>query len=164
MERKELLLANWEHTYEKEDWYPPLRDALSGLTASQASWRPAGEAANTIWEIVSHLLYYKERLLHRLLDTEFPGSANDNDDTFTPSGGPEDEEAWQTTQQRMGDVHRQIREKLASLSEEELDRPLPTAPIFQSVMSIMLHDACHTGQIIQIRKLQGSWPARRHFD
>ncbi|MDF2680916.1 MAG: hypothetical protein K0R47_2106 [Brevibacillus sp.] len=120
MSRKELLLKNWEYTYEQEDWYPPLRDALAGVTAAQASWRPVGEAANTIWENVSHLLYFKERLLHRLLGTEFPLSADSNDDTFAPSGGPDDEEAWQATKQRMESVHRQIREKLASLSEEEL--------------------------------------------
>ncbi|QRG68696.1 DinB family protein [Brevibacillus choshinensis] len=163
MSRKELLLKNWEFTYEQEDWYPPLRDALSGVTAAQASWRPVGEAANTIWENVSHLLYYKERLLHRLLGTEFPLSAESNDDTFVPSGGPDDEDAWKQAQQRMESVHRQIQEKLASLSEEAFDQGLPTTSIAQSVMSIMLHDACHTGQIVQIRKLQGSWPAKRHF-
>lgn len=65
--------------------------------------------------------------------------------------------------QRMEDVHRQIQEKLASLSEHDLDQALPSIPASQSVMSIMLHDAFHTGQIIQIRKLQGSWPAKRTF-
>ncbi|GED33725.1 DinB family protein [Brevibacillus centrosporus] len=163
MSRKELLLQNWMYTYEQEDWYPPLRDALAGVTAAQASWRPTGEAANTIWETVSHLLFFKERLLHRLLGTEFPLSAETNDDTFVPSGGAADEEAWEKTMQRMEDVHRQIQEKLASLSEHDLDQALPSIPASQSVMSIMLHDAFHTGQIIQIRKLQGSWPAKRTF-
>lgn len=163
MSRKALLLHNWSCTYEQEDWYPPLRDALSGVTAAQASWRPCGEAANTIWENVSHLLYYKERLLHRLLGTEFPLSADSNDDTFVPSGGAEDEAAWQATQQRMERVHRLIQEKLASLPDEAFDQPLPTSPAAQSIMSIILHDAYHTGQIVQIRKLQGSWPARRSF-
>lgn len=163
MSRKELLVKNWEFTYEQEDWFPPLRDALAGVNAVQASWHPAGEAANTIWENVSHLLYFKERLLHRLSGTEFPLSAETNDDTFTPSGGPDDEEAWQATKQRMENVHRQIREKLASLGEEELDQGLPTIPAAQSIMSIILHDAFHTGQIVQLRKLQGSWPAKRSY-
>ncbi|MGG1662331.1 DinB family protein [Brevibacillus sp. NRS-1366] len=163
MNRMELLLHEWECTYDKEDWYPPLKDALAGLTAAQASWRPDGLAANTIWENVSHLLYFKERLLHRLLGTDFPLSAESNDDTFTPSGGPEDENAWQATVDRMKNVHRQIHEKLTLLSEEAFDQPLPSTPLGQSVMSIVLHDAFHTGQIVQIRKLQGSWPERRSF-
>lgn len=164
MNRMELLLHEWECTYNKEDWYPPLKDALAGLTAAQASWRPEGEAANTIWENVSHLLYYKERLLHRLVGSEFAVSAESNDDTFAPSGGPDDEEAWQSAMLRMESVHRQIHEKLASLTDEAFDQPLPTTPTGQSVMSIVLHDAFHTGQIVQIRKLQGSWPARRSFE
>lgn len=164
MNRVEILLHEWECTYDKEDWYPPLKDALAGLTAAQASWRPQGEAANTIWENVSHLLYYKERLLHRLQSTEHAGSAETNDDTFAPSGGPEDEEAWQTAVQRMGDVHRRIHEHLVSLPNDAFDQIVPGKPVGLSVISLVLHDAFHTGQIVQIRKLQGSWPARRSFD
>ncbi|MGN7472215.1 DinB family protein [Brevibacillus sp. SAFN-007a] len=163
MNRMELLVHEWECTYDKEDWYPPLKDALSGVTAAQASWRPEGEAANTIWENVSHLLYFKERLLHRLSGTDFSGTAETNDDTFRPSGTPDDEAAWQATVQRMETVHRQIHERLVALSDEAFDQPLPNIPTGQSVMSIILHDAFHTGQIVQIRKLQGSWPARRSF-
>lgn len=164
MNRMELLAHYWECTYDKEDWFPPLKDALAGVTAAQASWRPEGEAANTIWENVSHLLYYKEQLLHRLSGTEFIHTAKTNDDTFRPSGGADDEAAWQATLQRLEAVHQQIQEKLAALSEEQFDQPLANAPVGQRVMSIILHDAFHTGQIVQIRKLQGSWPARRSFE
>ncbi|WP_409177420.1 DinB family protein [Brevibacillus fortis] len=164
MNRKDLLLHGWECTYDKEDWYPPLKEALSGVSAAEASWRPVGEAANTIWENVSHLLYYKERLLHRLLGTEFPGSAETNDDTFIPSGGPDDEDAWQATIMQMESVHRNIREKLSLLTDEELNQTATYTPIYQTVMSLVLHDAFHTGQIVQIRKLHGSWPARRSYE
>jgi hypothetical protein len=64
----------------------------------------------------------------------------------------------------METVHRQIQELLASAQDDALDRPLPTVPLAQSVLSLVLHDAFHTGQIVQIRKLQGSWPARRAFE
>ncbi|WP_312112842.1 DinB family protein [Brevibacillus reuszeri] len=163
MNRMELLLHEWECTYDREDWYPPLKDALTGLSAAEASWRPEGIAANTIWENVSHLLYFKERLLHRLLNTDFPLSAETNDDTFTPAGGPDDDEAWQATVARMESVHRHIRETLTSLPEDAFDQLLPTTPLGLSVMSIVRHDAFHTGQIVQIRKLQGTWPERRPY-
>ena len=29
------------------------------------------------------------------------------------------------------------------------------------LLDIMLHDAYHTGQIIQLRKMQGAWPSKR---
>lgn len=49
-----------------EDWYPPLKDALTGLTAEEANWKPEGVAVNSIWETASHILFYKERLLAQL--------------------------------------------------------------------------------------------------
>lgn len=164
MNRMELPLHEWDCTFAKEDWYPPLKDALAGLTAAEASWRPPGEAANTIWENLSHLLFYKERLLHRLKGTEQPSTASTNDDTFAPSGGPEDEEAWQADVKRMETLHYELRDVLASIPETSFDQPSPSKPLGLSVFSIIMHDAFHTGQIVQIRKLQGTWPARRSFD
>lgn len=163
MNRMDLLLREFDHTYLQEDWYPPLKDALAGLTAAQASWRPPGAAANTIWENVSHLLFFKEQLLCRLQNKEVVAAAT-NDDTFTPSGGPDDEEAWQADVKRMETIHHQLRELLAALREEDFDRPFPVSPLGLRVFSIITHDAFHAGQIVQIRKMQGSWPARRAFE
>lgn len=36
MNRTKSLLQNWDFCYDKEDWYPPLADALKALTAEQA--------------------------------------------------------------------------------------------------------------------------------
>jgi uncharacterized damage-inducible protein DinB len=161
MNVKELLLHEWACTYDQEDWYPPLSSAVSGLDAAKASWKPTGEACNTIWENVSHLLYYKERFYHRLSGTTFSPEAATNEETFAPAGSADDEDAWQATLQRVEQVNRDILEKLSSLSEEELQRSLPTNSILKVAMSLVLHDAFHTGQIVQLRKLQGSWPAQR---
>jgi hypothetical protein len=67
MNRVELLLHGWDHTYDKEDWYPPLFDALKGVTADQAVWLPERfESPSTIWGNVNHLIFYKERLLKKM--------------------------------------------------------------------------------------------------
>lgn len=161
MNVKELLLHEWACTYDQEDWFPPLRNAVSGLDAAQASWKPAGEACNTIWENLSHLLFYKERFLQRLSGSRLSPEDTSNEDTFTPSGSADDNDAWQATLQRMEQVNRDIFDKLSSLNEEELQQALPTHSILKSAMSLVLHDAFHTGQIVQLRKLQGSWPAQR---
>jgi len=163
MNRIELLLKELAFTYDQEDWSPPLQQALAGLTAAQASWRPPGEAANTIWEIVSHLLYYKERLLVQLQGKELPPQEGTNNDTFVPSGSADDEAAWQATVARAGEIHRGLLEVLSGLQDADFDRPAPKQALGMSVTSIVLHDVFHTGQIIQIRKLQGSWPAKRLF-
>lgn len=161
MDGKELLLQEWRWTYDEEDWYPPLRAALAGVDAKEASWRADGTAANTIWETVTHLLYYKERFLHRLSGTNFAAEVQSNEETFIPQGSSDDEEAWKRTVQRLEEVHHLLYEKLRSLTMEELQQPLPQVSVQQSAMSLVMHDAFHTGQIVQLRKMRGTWPAQR---
>ncbi|UFJ41381.1 DinB family protein [Brevibacillus humidisoli] len=163
MNRMELLLHQLEITYDKEDWYPPLVPALAGVTAEQASWRPPGAAVNTIGETVNHLLFYKERVLQRLRGSEPTSTAANNDETFSAGAAADAEQSWQETLNRLQDVHQQIRETLAGMDDNSFDQPIPQTPMGILMTSILLHDAYHTGQIIQLRKLQGSWPTSRTF-
>lgn len=163
MNRIELLLTGWDFCYDREDWAPPLGDALKGVTAAQADWKPEGFAGNTIWETVNHLIFYKERLLRRWTgeEKEYPAGVT-NDDTFAV---PENSEAaWQETLARSERVHRQLRDKLAQLSEADLENAIPGKNLEEWMHSLIRHDAYHTGQIVLLRKLQGSWPARRSFE
>ncbi|MGG1878853.1 DinB family protein [Paenibacillus cisolokensis] len=153
MSLREMLLENWDFTMEKEDGYAPLSVALQDVTVEQALWKP-GEGANSIWENVMHLLFYKEVLLARI-----EGRASDvrvsNDETFRIVDASE--EAWREAQDRLKQVHAAVREKIQNVPEEELsEHP-------QRYWSFITHDAYHIGQIILLRKLQGSWPATRVF-
>ncbi|TJY40937.1 DinB family protein [Cohnella pontilimi] len=162
--RVELLLHGWDHAYDKEDWYPPLLDALKGVTAEQAVWLPQGfDSLSTIWGNVNHLIFYKERLLKRWLGKETGNPLGvTNDDTFAV---PEKSEAaWQETLARLDRVHKEIRHKISAMKEEDFDQSLPDHTIGRALNSLIAHDAYHTGEIILLRKMQGSWPARRHFD
>lgn len=163
MDRMTLLLHEWDICLNKEDWYPPLKDALQGVTVEQADWRPEGQPVNTIWENVLHLIFYKERFLNRLTDKEaqYPAGLT-NDDTFAVVS--KEEFAWKDTIHRLETVHQEIRGILADLPEEDFDRRIPTSSIGLSATSLIMHDAYHTGQIIFIRKLQGSWPSKRYFE
>ncbi len=164
MKSMDLLLRGWAHAYDKEDWYPPLKDALNGLTAAQAGWRPTGEAANTIWENVNHLIYYKKRLLELLIGAEPDHSTSSNDDTFQTQITHGTEQDWHNTLAELESVHQKIGDELSSKTDEDMSFLIRNHPLGYRVNSIILHDAFHTGQIVQIRKLQGSWPARRSFE
>jgi uncharacterized damage-inducible protein DinB len=164
MNKMELILHGWDSAYDKEDWYPPLKDALQGVTWEQANWRPrTGGPINTIWQNVLHLIFYKERFLKRLTgeEAEYPEGVS-NDDTFGGAGA--DEEAWQATLAKLEEVQLAIRDQLAGLKKKDFDRRIPKTPIGLWANSLILHDAYHTGQIILLRKLQKSWPARRSFE
>ncbi|KAA0742680.1 MULTISPECIES: DinB family protein [Bacillus cereus group] len=162
MSKKEMLQNGIKQVFYEEEWYPPLSDALKDLTAAQACWQPEGEASNTIWENVNHLLIFKERLLARLHQDETFVAPQNNDETFV-QGGRNDEGAWQQTVLRTIQVHDALQSALISLQEAELNQLTPSLPIWQQYMNILLHDAYHTGQIVQLRKLQGSWPAHRSY-
>jgi uncharacterized damage-inducible protein DinB len=162
MDRKSLLLHGWEIGYDKEDWYPPLADALTRITPEQANWKPEGSSINTIWETVQHLTFYKERLLKRLTgeETENPQDGKTNDDTFTVAAV--NPAAWKESVKKLDDLHQAVRNIMEGLSESDLDRKMPD-PVGMWIYSLILHDAYHTGQIIQICKLQGCWPNKRSF-
>lgn len=153
-----FLKEQHKFSYYEEDWYPPLRIALEGLSAKQATWRPAGESVNTIWETLNHILYFKERLICEIEGrmNEF-NKMSENDLTFT-EGDHDDDYAWEQIVSKVEEVHSRLKQTISSLQEAELTR------FEEAIFGVIRHDAYHTGQIIQIRKLQGSWSAKRRFE
>lgn len=164
MNKIELLLHGWDSCYEKEDWYPPLTDALQGLTAEQANWRPEGEHVNTIAENLTHLIFYKERLLYRMTGEESDYPDMTNDDTFAVASASAHD--WEATLDRLQAVHQGIRDRIAQWEDNDFEYVYPnrSQSVGRWVNSLIMHDAYHTGQIVFIRKLQGSWPSHRSFE
>lgn len=161
MHRKDIFVRGWDYAYDIEDWYPPLNEALKDVDAEQALWKAPGNASHTISELVIHLLYYKKRFLFRLERKDWPSTISSNDDTFLASVWPE-QVSWEQLVRDLASVHKQIREKLITLADGDLDSKLPENPIGRQLLSLIMHDAYHTGQIILIRKLYGSWPEVRN--
>lgn len=137
-------------------WYAPLKPAIEGITAEQASWRPTGEATKTIWENLNHLIYYKERLVANLEGREWTHNLSGDENFYLTEQSIEDKE-WKKVVERAETAHRNLRKILSKTSVEELDQ----YSLEGKLLDIFLHDAYHTGQIIQIRKMQGSWPSHR---
>ena len=160
MEKKDILIQAWDNCYDIEGWYPPLRNALEGVDGSQAVWLPQGEASNAIREIVNHLFYYKRRFLFRLEGKKWPYELRSNEETFLP-GEHTMNLMWDKLVNELAAIHHQIRDKIVGMSEEKLIINLSKEPVDQQIMILATHDAYHTGQIIFIRKLYGSWPGAR---
>jgi hypothetical protein len=156
VDRIELLTKVLDSTFDKESWYAPLKDGMEGITAEQAKWKPAGEATKSIWENVNHLIYYKERLVAKMEGREWTQHlSGDENFHLTEQSGKDDE--WRKVVERAESVHLRLRQRLSEMTMEELDEQSLEAEL----LDIFLHDAYHTGQIIQIRKMQGSWPSQR---
>jgi DinB superfamily len=156
LNRIEFLINVLDSTFDKESWYAPLKHAIEGVTAEQASWRPDGEATKTIWENVNHLIYYKERLAANMEGREWTHNLSGDENFYLTEQSNEDKE-WAKVIERAENVHRSLRQLLSETSVEELDQN----SLEGKLLDVFLHDAYHTGQIIQIRKMQGSWPSHR---
>lgn len=156
MKRIDVLLNVLDSTFDKESWYAPFKHAIEGLTAEQAMWKPSGEGTKTIWENVNHLIYYKERLAADLEGREWTHNLDGND-TFYLTGQSNDDMEWEKVVERSKNVQCNVRQALSAISERGLEQN----SLEGKLLDIMLHDAYHTGQIIQLRKMQGSWPSNR---
>lgn len=155
----DLLLYELDHTYNQDDWYSPIKLALTNLTAEQARWKFDNESLNSIWEIAAHLLYYKERLLFQLQGKKLEYTPSNNQDTFLFEGSSQAD--WDAFVNRMYQVNQRLYEQIQSLSETDLEKDKSKVPLWKHINGVIRHDAHHAGQIIMIRKLQGSWPVHQ---
>ncbi|MCG7381862.1 DinB family protein [Paenibacillus sp. ACRRY] len=155
----DLLLIQKDSTWNQIDWIVPLSKAIEGLTAEQAAWVPPS-GGSSIWQMVNHMYYYNHRLLNRLEGTT-PSQppADSNVSTFGDSGDPQDNEGWNQLMQDLNTVAAGLRVKIASLQPSELEASyMDTETKWgHELARWVLHDAYHAGQIVLLRRQQGSW-------
>jgi uncharacterized damage-inducible protein DinB len=163
MSLKELLVHDFLYTFNQEDWYAPLTDALNGITFENAVWKPDEGKVNSIAEIVSHILYFEERLLSRLTESmgQFKQAA-ENDETFKLSLDWT-EEAWNSLLKKVENTNLELAAIIENMTEEELLRKFKEMTAAEMISGVTRHNAHHIGQIVMLRKMQGSWPASRKF-
>lgn len=128
--------------------YPPVLEALDGLTAVQASWKPLPDR-HSIWQIVDHLTKRKEWERRVILGERLPAPAWED-----PSG---DDTAWRAAIEQLRTAQAQLLEAIEGLTEDDL-RKLPPTRTGWAVVNLILnkvaHDAYHAGQIRYLRALQ----------
>lgn len=158
---KKILLEQFTVTYEENGWFVALKNALEGLSVEEALWKE-GELDHSIWELVVHLRYWNERWLRRFFGGEVGESKETIDATFRgESGGAEE---WKKLKDELfkvfADWKRAIETadeaKFGELVSAEYDEPWSVPIAHQNI-----HNAYHIGQIVVIRKIQGSWNAER---
>ena len=145
------------HCHENE-WFASMDQALRGVTAAEAAWTSSGNS-NSIWQIVNHLIFWNEDVIHRIKGTENPHKPEDNEVTFGNLGDPEDEIGWAQTLQLLNEVMIKLKTVITDLDDEKLKAPYAANrySIERLLSNIMMHDTYHLGQIVLLRKLQSSW-------
>ena len=156
MTSKDLLLHLLEYTYEKEGAYPPLTTTLAGLTAAQATWKPARER-HSIRQIVRHMTQWMEAGLDAIEAQPRVYEDLQESDWQAASG---DERAWLADVERLHRAYRQLKGRLTAMSEEDLAgmlEPYRGKPRYATALRFMrtaTYDNYHLGQIRYLRALQ----------
>jgi uncharacterized damage-inducible protein DinB len=143
---RSILLEQLKTTHNQEDWFVPANIAVQGVTADQASWRD-GRENHSIGQLASHLVFWNRQSLAKFngeAPEKFSGNNNETFETF-------DAKNWAQVVKDLDDVLTAWEKAVESADDAKLEKWAST------IAHIGTHNAYHTGQIIYIRKQQGSW-------
>ena len=150
MKIEELILALFDEAYEKRTWHGPnLKQALKGVTAEQAAWRP-GPGRHNIWEEALHAAYWKYAVRRRIEGGKRGSFALKGSNFFPrPEKGKLNEAAWGADKALLEREHKALRETIAKvLRTPRGEKLLPM------LYGVAFHDIYHAGQIRMLRRLQ----------
>ena len=141
-----ILLEQLHTTHNQQDWFVTINSAVDGLTAEQASWQPkAGE--HSVGQLANHILFWNKRILAKWKGMPEEKFSGNNDETFNNF----DAKRWADTVKQLDQVMTECEKIVETVDEKKLEELAPT------IARMGTHNAYHTGQIITVRKLQGSW-------
>ena len=143
-----LLLNQIKATYNQPGWYVPVRQAVTGLSDDQSRWQDTG-IEHSIAQLVEHIIYWNQRELDKFLS--LPASTREitNNETFAqPLAGQ-----WNNLLRQLDKIFMDWETAIISANDEMISASAAT------IAHINVHTAYHTGQIVYLRKRQGSWNA-----
>lgn len=146
MTLRDVLLAELKSTHNSEEWFVPVDVAVKDLTPEQAAWRDA-KGNHSVGQLVYHLWYWDRRSLQSLRGEKLEKATANNDDTFNNY----DPKKWTETVQQLDDVLKGLEDWVATAPDEKL------AQNAQGFTHISTHNAYHIGEMVLVRKEQGSW-------
>jgi len=146
---QELVLRLLDEAYKKKTWHGPnLRQAIRGVSAKQAAWRP-GPGRHNIWEETLHAAYWKYTVRNRIEGGKKGSFALPGSNFFPrPEKGKVSEASWQADKELLEREHRALR----SAVERVLNTPRGVKFLNQ-IYGVAFHDVYHAGQIRLLRRL-----------
>ncbi len=143
---RSILLEQLKTTHNNKDWFVPANVAVEGLTADQANWTD-GKGNHSIGQLAYHLVFWNNQVLAKFKGETPAKFSGNNDETFTNF----DAKKWNDTVQQLDKVMTDLEKFVESADEPTLQKHAST------IAHVGTHNAYHIGQIIYIRREQGSW-------
>lgn len=142
------LLEQLHTTHDVKDWFVPIDVAVQGLTPEQASWKD-GSGNHSAGQLTYHLLFWNRRELMKFKGQPEEKYSGNNDETFNNF----DKKTWSDTVKQLDQVMAELEKFVENADDATLQKWAP------EVARLGTHNAYHIGQIVFVRKLQGSWNA-----
>jgi len=141
-----VLLEQLRTTHNKSDWFVSANVAVQGLTPEQASWTD-GHGNHSVGQLANHLIFWNRRSLIQFKGETPDKFSGDNDETFNKF----DSKKWAETVKQLDEVLTDWEKAVEGADENKLK---DNASL---IAHIGAHNAYHIGQMVFVRKLQGSW-------
>ena len=143
---KDVLLEQLRTTHNQSDWFVSASVAVQGLTPEQANWSD-GKGNHSVGQLTYHLVFWDRRALARFKG-EDPGKfSGNNDETFNNF----DAKQWADTVKQLDEVMTNWEKAVEAADEDTIKKNASL------IAHVGAHNAYHIGQIVFVRKEQGSW-------
>lgn len=143
---KSILLEQLKTTHNVKDWFVPVNIALEDLTPAQAMWKDSS-GNHSIAQLATHLIFWNEQQLKKFKGLAQPPFDGNNDETFSNL----DKATWEATVKKLDSVLTAWEKAIETTDDKKLNA------WYNIISHISTHNAYHTGQILYVRKQQGSW-------
>lgn len=127
-----------------------LQDTLRQITPSKANQRPIKDG-NTIWEIVNHIIAWRENVLKRVQGEVIQTPSSNYIEKIEDAS----DDAWQQTLEALETTQKEWLYFLGTFNEAHFGNEYPVNKLtyYQHIHGIIQHDAYHLGQIVLLAKM-----------
>lgn len=147
---KTVLLKQFRSTHNQKDWFVPVSVALDGVTAEQANWKDKS-GNHSIGQLAYHLLFWDSEQLAKFKGETPAKFSGDNEETFNNF----DSKKWSETVQKLDQLLTSWEKAIEAADNNKI------AEWADNLQKINAHNAYHIGQIVYVRREQGSWDAAK---
>jgi uncharacterized damage-inducible protein DinB len=144
---RSVLLEQLRTTHNEKDWFVPINVAVEGLTAEQANGKDGSSRNHSVGQLTNHLLFWNRRELAKFKGEAEEKFSGNNEETFNNF----DSKKWSDTTKQLDQVMTEWEKAVEAADNDKL------ATWASEIAHIATHNAYHVGQIVFVRKQQGSW-------
>jgi len=146
MTLKQVLLEQLRTTHNNKDWFVDGNTAMSGLSAEQASWKD-GKGNHSVGQLAYHLVFWNKQELAKFKGETPDKFSGNNEETFDKF----DANQWNDIVKQFDQVMTDLEKAVEAADDQKI------ALWASTIAHVGTHNAYHIGEIVVVRKEQGSW-------